>query len=58
MLNKVAEEETKRLATPIKTEVTEKPKTKTAVLEGNLALKLLMNSREFSQIIGFKDKKR
>lgn len=27
-------------------------------MEGNLALKFLMNSKELSQIVGFKDKKK
>lgn len=36
----------------------EKQKQKAAALEGNLALKFLMNPKELSRIVNYKDKKR
>lgn len=52
-LAKANDEEIKKQAKP-----EPEKKSKAAVLEGNLALKFLMNSKELSQIVGFKDKKK
>lgn len=60
MLNKIAEEEElkRNPPKPSQDNQADKHKQKTSALEGNLALKFLMNPKELSQIVNFKDKKR
>jgi hypothetical protein len=61
MLNKVAEDEYNRSSAGQAQQMIkeqEKQKQKAAPLEGNLALKFLMNPKELGQLVNFKEKQR